>query len=83
MRPSLLTPLRFYTSQVRENSRWESSLRSYYARMKAKLAFIISARCSLLANIIMSKNLDHVVIRVELAGFEPATPGMQNRCSTI
>lgn len=46
MRPFLLIPLRFYTSQVRENSRWRSSLRSFYARMKAILASIISARCS-------------------------------------
>ncbi len=47
MRPFLLRPLRFYTSQVRENSRWRSSLRSFYARTKAYLAFIISARCSI------------------------------------
>ena len=37
----------------------------------------------ILANIIMSKNLDQPSTLVELAGFEPATPGMQNRCSTI
>ncbi len=45
MRPSLLKPLRFYTSQVRENPGGGFSA-LVYARTEATRASIISARCS-------------------------------------
>ena len=45
MRPSLLKPLRFYTSQVRENPGGGFSA-LVYARTETARTSVISARCS-------------------------------------
>ena len=74
--PSLLNTFEFYTSQV---FRGLSPSTLVCARTEAN-GLRLQLRVILLANISKSKNPDASVL-VELAGFEPATLCMQNRCS--